>query len=429
MDPESGYQRRIIDDELDELFPSLPAIAIDGPKGVGKTRTGERRARTVIRMDDPAQRGLVEADPARLDRGPHPVLIDEWQRLPEVWDLVRRSVDDHPGGERFLLTGSASPTTAPVHSGAGRIIKLRMRPLAMTERGLDAATTSLAAMLSGGAEVDGESSLDLAGYVQEIVASGFPGIRPLTDRARNAALDGYLAAIVERDFPDQGLVVRRPQTLRAWLAAYAAATSSTASYAQILRAATPGHGDTPARATGSAYRDILTQLWLLDPVPGWTPSASPFARLAQAPKHHLADPALAARLLGATRASLLDSGGAIGDVRVKPRDGSLLGALFESLVTQSVRTYAQAAEASIYHLRTHDGSHEVDLIVEGADRRVVALEVKLGRTVADADVKHLRWLKSVVGDRLADAAVITTGTTAYRRPDGVAVIPLSLLGP
>lgn len=316
MDQGAGYQRRIIDDELDEIFPALPAIALDGPKGVGKTSTAARRAQTVLRLDDPAQRALVEADPSRLDRGPHPVLVDEWQHLPEVWDLVRRSVDDHPGGGRFLLTGSATPTTAPVHSGAGRIVKLRMRPLAMSERGVATPSVSLAALLAGTATVAGESQLTLAGYVHEILASGYPAMRTLPDRARNAALDGYVAAIVERDFPEQGLLVRRPQTLRAWLAAYAAATSSTASYNQILRAAKPGQGDAPARATGAAYRDILTQLWMLDPVPGWTPSASPFARLTQAPKHHLADPALAARLLSATPSSLLESGGAKGDVQV-----------------------------------------------------------------------------------------------------------------
>ncbi len=429
MDTAAGYQRRIIDDELDEIFPALPAIALDGPKGVGKTSTAARRAQTVLRLDDAAQRALLEADPERLDRGPHPVLVDEWQHLPEVWDLVRRSVDDHPGGGRFLLTGSATPTTAPVHSGAGRIVKLRMRPLAFSERGLAQPTVSLADLMAGSSVVRGESGLGLADYVREILASGYPALRGLPDRARNAALDGYVSAIVERDFPDQGLLVRRPQTLQAWLTAYAAATSSTASYNQILRAATPGLGDQPARNTGAAYRDILAQLWLLDPVPGWTPSASPFTRLIQAPKHHLADPALAARLLAATKDSLLEHGGAPGDVEVKPRDGSLLGALFESLVTLSVRTYAQAAEANTFHLRTHNGSHEVDLIVEGADRRVLAFEVKLGRTIGDDDVRHLRWLMSNLGDRLVDAAVITSGQTAYRRSDGVAVIPLALLGP
>ncbi|MGH9009246.1 MAG: ATP-binding protein [Acidimicrobiia bacterium] len=424
-----GYRRRVIDDELDELLPALPAVALQGPKGVGKTMTALQRARTVLSLDDEAQRALLEADPGRLDREPGPVLVDEWQRLPSVWDRVRRSVDADPSGGRFLLTGSAAPIDAPVHSGAGRIVTLRMRPLALAERDLAAAAVSLGALLGGGADVAGDSPVSLTDYVSEIVSSGYPAIRPLPERPRAAALDSYLDAVVQRDFPEQGLVVRRPQTLQAWLAAYAAATASTASYNQILKAATPGEGDKPARATVTAYRDVLAQLWLLDPVPGWVPSASPFSRLGQAPKHHLADPALAARLLAATPKSLLATGGAPGDVAPAPRDGPLLGALFESLVTLSVRVYAQAADAAVYHLRTRNGDHEVDLIVEGPDRQVVALEVKLSPTVDDGAVAHLRWLRDHIGDRLADAAVVTTGPYAYRRPDGIAVVPAALLGP
>ena len=127
----------------------------------------------------------------------------------------------------------------------------------------------------------------------------------MPDRARRAQLDGYLARVVERDFPEQGHPVRRAATLRAWLAAYAAATSTTAGYSTIVNAATPGEPDKPAKTTVIAYRDVLTLLWLLDPVPGWAPSRRPFTRLQRAPKHHLADPALAARLLGATSDSLL----------------------------------------------------------------------------------------------------------------------------
>jgi hypothetical protein len=220
--------------------------------------------------------------------------------------------------------------------------------------------------------------------------------------------------------------VRRPATLRAWLTAYAAATATTASYNTILAAATPGDGDKLAKTTTIAYRDVLTQIWLLDPVPGWVPFRNQFTRLAQSPKHHLADPALAARLLGASTRSLLvgdSSGPAI------PRNGTVLGALFESLVALNMRVYAQAAEASVYHLRTRNGDHEVDFIAERDDHRVVAFEVKLSNVVHDSDVTHLRWLHREIGDDLIDAAVIYSGYQAYRRADGIAVIPAALLGP
>lgn len=141
--------------------------------------------------------------------------------------------------------------------------------------------------------------------------------------------------------------------------------------------------------------------------------------------HHLADPALAAHLLGVGAHALL-RGEAPGPVT--PRDGSLLGALFESLVALSVRVYAQGSEAAVYHSRTSDGEHEVDLIVERADERVVAFEVKVASTPDPRDIPHLQWLRDQLGDRLLDAAIITTGPQAYRREDGVAVIPAALLG-
>ena len=419
-----AYQPRVVDRELDELLDGLPAISLEGPKGVGKTATALRRAKTIFAMDDPAQRQLLRADPARIDRATPPALVDEWQREPAVWDLIRRSVDRDPTAARFLLTGSATPTHAPTHSGAGRIVQLRMRPMSLAERGLIAPSVSLGDLLTGGRpDASGESALMLPDYAEEIVRSGFPAIRTLPDRARRAQLDGYLARIVEHDFPEQGHPVRRPATLRAWLAAYASATATTSSYNAVLDAATPGDHDKPAKTTTLAYRDVLTQLWLLDPVPGWSTSRSAFTRLASAPKHHLADPALAARLLGVDVAALL--GGAPG----RSAPGPLLGAFFESLVALSVRVYAQAAEATVHHMRSRNGDREVDLIVQRADQRVVAFEVKLARDVDDSDVAHLNWLRGQLGDDLLDAAIITTGPEAYRRPDGIAVIPAALLGP
>ncbi|WP_369806709.1 DUF4143 domain-containing protein [Mycobacterium sp. E802] len=169
----------------------------------------------------------------------------------------------------------------------------------------------------------------------------------------------------------------------------------------------------------------MQRLFVLDPVPAWVPTFSPLKRLTQTPKHHLVDPAIAARLVGIGKAGLLQGDG----VRVSHATGTWLGALFESLVTQSVRIYAGASNAQIGHLRTKNTEREIDLIVEGEDRRIVAVEVKLAATVTDRDVRHLHWLRGQVGDRLAASVVVTTGEFAYRRPDGVVVVPLALLGP
>jgi hypothetical protein len=207
--------------------------------------------------------------------------------------------------------------------------------MSLAERTVAAPSVSLRDVLTGRRPpVDGHAALSLPDYADEIVRSGFPAIRHLPPRARRAQLDGHLARIVERDFPEQGHLVRRPDTLRGWLAAYAAATATTSSYNAILDAATPGESNKPAKSTTTAYRDVLSQLWLLDPVPGWSPSRSAFTRLGAAPKHHLADPALAARLLGVDVPALLEDSAPNATVR---RPGPLLGAMFESLVTLSVR--------------------------------------------------------------------------------------------
>ena len=174
-----------------------------------------------------------------------------------------------------------------------------------------------------------------------------------------------------------------------------------------------------------AYRQALERLWIVDELPAWTPSRNHLNRLVGAPKHHLADPALAVRLLGLDSGALLSGEGASAIVH----DGVFLGSLFESLATQGVRVFAQADEASVAHLRTKGGDHEVDLVVIRGDGKVVAIEVKLSSTVDDDDVRHLRWLQRQLGPDVLDAVVLTTGSEAFRRSDGVGVVPLALLGP
>ncbi len=423
----NGYRGRLVDQELDELVPALAAIALEGAKGVGKTFTALQRASTVHRLDDPAERSVLAADPARLLEGTPPILIDEWQYLPSSFDLVRRAVDAGAAPGRFLLTGSASPSTPATHTGAGRIVSLRMRPMTSHERGFEIPTVSLRNLLGGDrGPLEGQTDVRLEQYVTEILGSGFPGLRGLSRRPLRAQLDGYLRRVVDREFEEAGRRLRNPEALRRWLTAYAAASSTTASYETIADAAAGGQAERPARTTTMAYRDVLQRLWVLDPLPAWLPTRNRIRRLSSPPKHQLADPALAARLLGVDLGALLDAapvGPAV------PRDGTLLGSLFESLVTLDVRVYAQAAEASVGHLRTAAGEQEVDLIVERADGRVVAIEVKLARTIGDRDVRTLQWLAERLGDSLLDAIVVTTGPEAYRRPDGIGVVPAALLGP
>lgn len=420
---EGAYVTRIIDAEIDALFGELPALLLDGPKAVGKTATAERRATTIRRLDVAAEREVVSADPFVIAEDPRPVLLDEWQRLPSVFDAVRRLVDqDHSAGQ-FLLTGSAPVEST--HSGAARIINLRMRPLTLSERLGIVDGVSLGRLLAGDPHIGGRTQLTLRDYAQEIVASGFPGMRHLTGPPLSRQLDGYLDRIVDHDLREAGFTVRRPATLMAWLRAYAAAVSTTASWEKIRDAATPNEGDKPAKATTIPYVELLTALRILDPLPAWQPSNNHLSALTGADKHHLADPALAARLTRLSATKLLHGTGPAGDV---PRDGLYLGALFESLAVLCVRTLGQRHNAKISHLRTKGGRHEVDMVLEGTEG-VIGMEAKLSSTVTEHDVTHLLWLRDKLGDECVDTVVLNTGPQAYRRQDGVAVVPLGLLVP
>jgi predicted AAA+ superfamily ATPase len=427
LSSQGAYRRRIIDDELDQLMPALAALALEGPKAVGKTATASERAATVYRLDDEAQRSIAEADLDRVLAASKPILLDEWQHVPPLWDKVRRAVDDGAAPGSFVLAGSASPDGTGTHSGAGRIVRLRIRPMSLAERLPGEAAVSLAELLSGThPPISGRTSLNLAQYTDEILQSGFPGLRELTGRALRLQLDSYLQRVVDRDFRELGHTPRNPDGLRRWMSAYAAATATVATFERIREASTPGSETPPARSTVLPYREVLQRLFLLDEVPGWQPSRNQFGQLALPPKHHLADPALAARLLNATAKDLL-AGESPGPI--VPRDGTLLGALFESLVTLSIRVYAQAAETHISHFRTRGGRHEVDLIVERDDGRVIAIEVKLGADVKSDSLRHLNWLQQQMGDDLLERVLITTGPEAYRRADGICVVPAALLGP
>lgn len=411
------YLPRALEQQLDLFMPEVAAIAIEGPKGVGKTSTAEQRSQRTIRLDQQEDQALFQADPnfKRFETGT--ILIDEWQKLPEVWDRVRRAVDDGAGPGRFLLTGSATPVSGTdTHSGAGRILSLRMRPMALFERAGAKASISLQALMAGTADLSGSTDVALQDYATAIAESGLPGIQPLSPMVRTSQLDSYLQRVVDRELVEQGYMVRDKQSLMNWLRSYAAATATEASYNQILDGATPSESDKPSKKTTMKYREKLSEIWLLDPLPAWNFAMNPFPRISQGETHFLADPALAARLLGLSERNLL-----------LPKNTRMLGALFEALAVLSVRVAAEANFAKVGHFRSLDGGREIDIIVETQDGGIIPIEVKLTATPNDDDVRHLLWLRDKLPDDVIDMAVITTGKHAYRRPDGVAVIPLALL--
>lgn len=420
-----SYQPRILEAELHELAAALPAIAIEGAKGVGKTATALQFATSIRNLELPGERLAVEASTESALEGEPPILIDEWQHVPDVWNAIRRHVDAGAEAGRYILTGSASPENVTTHSGAGRIVSLRMRPMSLAERVPGLATVGFESLLAGqAASIEGRTNWAAPDYAEEILRSGFPGIRRLSGRALRAQLAGYLERIVDRDFAQLEHRLRKPESLRRWMTAYAAATATTTSFDKIRAAAADEFGKVQSVAATLPYRDVLSRLWILDPVEAWKPWGPSIPRLGSAPKHHLVDPALTATLLEANRAMLV-----AGKERTPlPVGGStLLGRLFESLVAQSIRVYAQAAEARVSHLRTHSGDHEVDLIVE-RDGGTLGIEVKLKPSVDDDDVRDLHWLRERIGDNWIGGMIVNTGPSAYRRKDGIAVVPAVLLG-
>jgi len=415
------YKKRIVDDILDTLMPELPAILLDGPKAVGKTSTAAQRAKTTKRFDRADERTFAAANPAWITQGERPILLDEWQRSPDVWGEVKSAVDGDFSGGQYLLTGSLP--SAETHSGAGRITTVRMRPLSIAERDIEMPTVSLKKLLEGSATIEGETSIDINDYAKEMMKSGFPAIRTLSGRALRVALDGYLERIIDADIREVGLSIRKPASLRSWITAYAAATATTASWETIRDAANSGSNEPPAKSTVIPYRDALSRLRILDELPAWTSSHNQIAKASLTAKHFLADPALALRLMNYDSETILTAA-SFGKAQY---DLPLIGRMFEALAVQSIQTYAQATFARLAHFRDTNGRHEVDMIVEREDGKVLGIEVKLSSTPEASDGKNLKWLKSEIGEQLIDSIVIYAGKYAYRH-NGIAYVPLALLG-
>lgn len=398
------------------MLTALPAVCIEGPRGVGKTETASQRARSIFQLDDPDVRAAVGASTARIAQSPPPVLLDEWQRLPETWDVVRRAVDDGSAAGSFLLTGSGQSARRPTHSGAGRIVSVRMRPMTLAEREVDFPTVSLSALFEKpGTPIDGESSTSLECYVEEILVGGFPGMRHFDGRTRARVLNGYITRLAEVDLPEIGVDVRHPSKVLNWLKSYASVVGTTTSWEKIRNSATPNEGEKLARSTTIPYRNAIERLWVLDPIHAWSPGGSDLSRLGLASKHYLADPALSAALLGLDAGALLS--------------GKSLGPHFESLAALSVRVFAQACDGKVSHFRTQGGDREIDFIIERGHDQLIACEAKATEVPTDDDVRHLLWLKQKLGEQVKDLMILTTGRHAYRRADGIAVVPLALLGP
>jgi predicted AAA+ superfamily ATPase len=416
-----AYQPRIVDDELAARLKATGAVAIEGPKACGKTATARQVAASEVLLDVNANaREAAAVDPALVLDGAIPRLIDEWQLEPAIWNHVRRAVDDRRAPGQFILAGSAvPPDDITRHTGAGRVTRLRMRPMSLFESGVSSGGISLARLLEGEAARSPDPGLAITDLAREIAIGGWPGFRGLTVEQGLRAVRDYLEEIRRVDVSRVEERRRNPEKVGALLrslarnvATYAAATT----LAGDTRGADGGHLKDD---TVSDYLEALRRLMIVEDQPAWAPHLRSKHPLRSAVKRHFVDPSLAVAALRATPARLL-------------LDIKLLGFLFESLVVRDLRIYAQAADAHVLQYRDSRGL-EVDAIVECADGRWAAFEVKLGSRRVDEAAATLHRLAGqidteVSGEPAALGVIVGTGY-GHRRKDGIMVIPVGALGP
>lgn len=423
MDPTltpPGYRSRIADSAIADALARMPAVVIEGPRGCGKTWAARNAARSEVLFDgDTDARALVAVAPRLVLEGAEPRLLDEWQLVPEIWNHVRHACDAAQRRGRFLLTGSAVPPDDRTrHSGAGRMARVRLRPMSLAETGESSGDVSLGSLLAGEAVAARRPDTTLEQLVEAVCRGGWP--RHLDTPARRAqrSLEDYLGEICRTDISVVDGVQRDPAGVRRLMASLGRNVATTATFTTL---AADTAGPRPLnRTTASDYLRSLERLFVVEDVPQWPTHLRSRAALRGAPKRHFVDPSLAAAAVGADPARLL-------------RELSALGFLFESLVVRDLRVYSEANHAEVYHYR--DAANlEVDIIVAGRDGTWMAAEVKLGgvRAVDDA-ARTLRRLRDKVDtDRMgapAKLAVITATGYAYDRPDGITVLPITTIGP
>lgn len=418
MRTKPAYQPRLADTELALSLAATGAVVLEGPRACGKTATARQQAASEVLLDvDTAARETVRVDPSLILEGPVPRLIDEWQLEPAIWNHIRRAVDDRRTPGQFILTGSAVPTDDITrHTGAGRITRVRMRPMTLSETGHSNGTISLADLLNGDQPRCPDPGLTVPDLAERIAVGGWPGhlVRDLDQslRTNRDYLDEVRRVDIERVDGvrrDPNRVGRLLRSLARNVATYATATK--------LAAEAAGADEALQNNTVSEYLDALGRLMIVEDQLAWAPHLRSRSVLRSGPKRHFIDPSLAVAALRSTPARLL-------------RDMNLLGFLFESLVIRDLRVYAQASDAQIFQYRDNTGL-EVDAIVECADGRWIALEVKLGPGQVDTSAKNLRRFADRVdtsksGEPVLLGVVVGFGF-GYVREDGVAVIPIGAL--
>ncbi len=415
-----GYLPRVADMRLDDALRSSGAVHIKGLKWCGKTETGIHHTRSQVYLQDPdkspALLAMADSKPSELLIGDKPRLIDEWQMAPQLWDAVRFAVDREKVRGGYVLTGSSTPKIRPAHTGVGRIAPLEMSTMSLLETGESTGAVSLLSLFEGTLDIAQVAGLDVDDYARVICRGGWPEAVVSESRgdAGRMARD-YVCELLDSNINEMDGIRRNRTWMRQIMRSYARNVSGQASLSTI---AADMQGEPPSAPTLSEYVDALSRAFVLNDLSAWNPRLRSKTAVRTSPTRHFSDPSIAAAVLAATPRGLLD-------------DFETFGLLFESLCIHDLRVYASALGGSLYHYRDKTGL-EADAVVVLDDGRWALVEVKMGQSRIDEGASHLLKLAERI-DQTREGhpsflMVLTSTACAYRRKDGVVVVPLACLG-
>ena len=417
------YIPRLIDETIERYLATIGAVCIEGPKWCGKTWTSSFHCNSEILIGSPANnfqnRALAEMSPALVLEGETPRLIDEWQEVPPLWDAVRYTVDQRGKKGQFILTGSATPQRKGIlHSGAGRIGKLRMRPMSLYESGDSSGEISLQELCAGRLTPVITGEVDLRSLARLTVRGGWPGNLDTDDKDISLLPNEYLNAVIDDDVNRVDGIKRDSRKVRLLLRSLARNESTTATNKALKNDIKEIDDEDIDVETVAAYLDIFARLFLTDNQAPFSAKLRSSVRVKQAEKRHFCDPSLACALLRATPERL------IGDLET-------FGFLFEALCERDLKIYAESFGAQLYHYQDYAGN-EMDAVIELPDGAWCGVEIKLGANKIEEAAANLIQIRDEIvkdGGTVPSALIVLCGLSnaAYQRSDGVFVVPLTAL--
>lgn len=420
-----NYRKRIADHILARKLEGKGAVLIEGPKWCGKTTTAEQVAASILYMDNPEKKeqniAMSELNPKRLLKGATPRLIDEWQIAPKLWDAIRFEVDHRRELGQFVLTGSAVPpdTKEITHSGTGRFTWLTMRPMSIFESGDSSGEVSLKFLFDQPDEIDGESKLDIERLAFLVCRGGWPQAIDMRDEiALDQPID-YYEAVVKSDINRADGVQKNPERVKRLMRSYARNQGSQVPNTVIAQDIAANDETTMDTDTVASYLNALRKIFVIEDMPAWNPNLRSKTAIRSSDTRYYVDPSIAAAALGIGPQDLIN-------------DLKTFGFLFETLCVRDLRVFADALNGEVYHYRDKDGL-ECDAVVHLRNGTYGLVEIKLGgdKLIEEGSVNLKALSDKIDTDKMKKPAflmVLTgTGDYAYRRPDGVYVVPIGCL--